>query len=877
MKTLRSISTALFAGALVLSVAQVAPATAATGDGPATFTEVTPGTAGGGIFTFDPADSVAEPVQLQSRLFVSVDGQHFVDDNNWLPATAAAPKPTVDKRDDRTIITQELDLGDVDLSMQTAVKDTGDNVGEVSTTLTFDNNGSDQAWLQVDVIDFLLGLGGGTILPDGEATTEGLDPVAPLALSTGAATMTKRYGYGFTAAATGDNSVGLLKNSTGGNIYMDPKTAGTQRVQWFEPIDAGDTAIYSVSTTFEADASSVDSDSDGLPNLWETEGVTIGDTYYPLQLWGADPQKPDVFLQLNWQKSEFKTLGCTNTTEAATALAKAQTYIDCNERNGKTRSHVSVREFAPTPGALGDLVDKFAEQDINLHIDAGEWTNIPNYGTVFRKGGETLAYQEHVYASRSENANTVLSGNLTSILGERQAIFRLGVLRDYLYPAGDPGRRISGIGSMGSPTFIVANFQDMNSDAVRNTIMHEFGHTLGLTHSGPDTNTDGTARGLYPLRAGSFEAFAPRYYSVMNYLYQWSVFDFTDTPVTQNSPEKTQFPANCTGTLACATEYSIPADWPGLDFTRGKFGTGGTPGGTLGTDATDIGELPDDEVEVIIAENAEDDEKVGIHEEVHTDEAERTSAKANNGTGAIFVDDDYQLVKERGDNFIKVGVRNYGSDEHTFTVELFYGDQVTTRDDIVVPGVSEETDKNQVFAYFPVGELANHSGTTLDVAINLRNEDGSVVDSINRTLAFLDATDEERAEAASKAETDPKLSAEEKERITNLDSEDRVIPTKVYNATEDQPKLDFTDAATEDTGDNSADQSSRPTVTSTKGTEEREVEKPNAVTVDPNPEPAPAPAPGTVEEEFDPLSILYSILGILVAIGIGAAAAFAMG
>ena len=54
-----------------------------------------------------------------------------------------------------------------------------------------------------------------------------------------------------------------------------------------------------------------DADGDGLPDVWEEEGVVLADgTELPIHEWGVDPNKKDLFLQLNWMRSEYETLGC---------------------------------------------------------------------------------------------------------------------------------------------------------------------------------------------------------------------------------------------------------------------------------------------------------------------------------------------------------------------------------------------------------------------------------------------------------------------------------------------------------------------------------------------------------------------------------------
>ncbi|MDY6049057.1 MAG: hypothetical protein SPI77_00550 [Corynebacterium sp.] len=125
----------------------------------------------------------------------------------------------------------------------------------------------------------------------------------------------------------------------------------------------------------------------------------------------------------------------------------------------------------------------FADHGVNLHIDAGEWTNIPNY-TGFAHGGKTLDYIKAVYTPDGKVIipGTDPDGQLKEILvNDRSAIFRLGVIRNEIYD----GSRTSGRGSLVRPTFIVANFDGMeNGDNMRNTLLHEFGHTLGLSHAG---------------------------------------------------------------------------------------------------------------------------------------------------------------------------------------------------------------------------------------------------------------------------------------------------------------------------------------------------------------------------------------------------------
>lgn len=53
-----------------------------------------------------------------------------------------------------------------------------------------------------------------------------------------------------------------------------------------------------------------DYDGDGFQVDWELNGFTASDgTEFPLHRWGSDPNKKDLFLQLNWMKPEWETKG----------------------------------------------------------------------------------------------------------------------------------------------------------------------------------------------------------------------------------------------------------------------------------------------------------------------------------------------------------------------------------------------------------------------------------------------------------------------------------------------------------------------------------------------------------------------------------------
>ena len=268
----------------------------------------------------------------------------------------------------------------------------------------------------------------------------------------------------------------------------------------------------------------VDSDGDGLPDIWEEQGVVLADgTEIPLPDWGADPNRPDVFLQLNWMASEYDTLGCD--TSAARECANA-----------------NRTSYAPSTQSLDDLVDLFDDHGIALHIDAGEhYTNIPNYTDRF--GGETLDYRDYYFDANRHEAFQLI--DTINNLGDRANIFRPGVLGDRMRA----GSNATGLSLVGDSSFYVANPGGRaNDEQVRNTILHEFGHTLGLRHWGAQQYVTDIAEGS-PMQAG--------YQSVMNYDRQFDYFNYSEKPYFADTP---------------AGKVLVPADWDSLVLDNPRIG-----------------------------------------------------------------------------------------------------------------------------------------------------------------------------------------------------------------------------------------------------------------------------------------------------------------
>lgn len=289
--------------------------------------------------------------------------------------------------------------------------------------------------------------------------------------------------------------------------------------------DACDEQALIAPVDFGAGLDLVDSDGDGLPDVWEQHGVILSDgTAVPLPGYGADVNRPDLFLQLNWMASEYRSLGCDDN------------YVDACDFADK-------RNLGPSAQMLKEMVDLFNDHGINLHIDAGElFTNIPNYTNP--QGGETVDYNRYYF--KDEIQAYKLLDNIEEFLGERDNIFRIGVIGDQI----DQGNYASGISLVGDNSLFIANNRLMGSDAkLRNTILHELGHTLDLRHWGANDTVGDLIKGVsLPM--------APEYDSVMNYLYQFGKFNYSEKPYLLETPNGNAV---------------VPADWDVLKINTPRI------------------------------------------------------------------------------------------------------------------------------------------------------------------------------------------------------------------------------------------------------------------------------------------------------------------
>lgn len=235
------------------------------------------------------------------------------------------------------------------------------------------------------------------------------------------------------------------------------------------------------------DVTSIDTDGDGLLDSWEINGLDIdgdGIIDVPLNKMGADPNVPDIFVEVDWMVQPERKILCFT-----------------------TQKRISL---APSESAMRIVYNSFKKHGINIHIDAGpdsiDFVTGKKWGSL--SGGNEVSYEKDFsLGSNLSHWSNVAKNNFTK---ERATTFRHCIFINQY-----DGGTSSGIANnIPGQFFLVANqdwVRDTGDIGVAGTFMHELGHTLGLSHGGFD-------------HAGNnnHENYKPNYLSIMNYLFQTS-------------------------------------------------------------------------------------------------------------------------------------------------------------------------------------------------------------------------------------------------------------------------------------------------------------------------------------------------------------------
>lgn len=521
-------------------------------------------------------------------------------------------------------------------------------------------------------------------------------------------TDTSGRGYTIEAAFPGTSDVGAgdsLAAAVNGRGGGNPTA---QAGRWVKNLEPGESVTGKATFSVNLQPGALDTDGDGLLDEWETKGYPLADgSVLPLHRWGADPTRKDLFLQLNWMKSEWETSGCDRVNQYAPTGEELEKFLICSYKN--------TNSYRPSISTLRQLEQLFAQQGIALHIDAGElYKSADMVGCSERHGGKKLDHREGFFKP-GESKGLALLRTRNEMLGDRVGVFRVGVIGDKK----EVGDRSSGEGMVGDGAFFVAKGAGLNSqDMLRNTILHEFGHTLGLTHYG----APGRPTGVRP------DQFLPDYFSAMNYLYQFGPFNFSTTEANGRG----QRPETCRPYSCFDGNYSVPADWVSLQLRGNHYGTNASK-------------------RYVEVEEPQNTDPVVQNDDETVRDLTIAAADQNEGKAGFELTEgqDNGIVTLRNDNVLRGQLSNLGLDDHTFTVTATFANGASHTQTIKLPGVLKPGSTADV--RIPVPNAAVLKGPKTNVTVQVRSTSGVVFDE-RFAVSVLDYNRDQAAKALSELE-----------------------------------------------------------------------------------------------------------------------------
>ncbi|MBQ6421030.1 MAG: InlB B-repeat-containing protein [Clostridia bacterium] len=243
-----------------------------------------------------------------------------------------------------------------------------------------------------------------------------------------------------------------------------------------------------------------DTDGDGFADEWETNGMDTdgdGNPDFFLDVMGADPKIPDIFVQVDWMTIPASTFIITWKEE---------------------------KSLRPTPAAMQMVYNAFNAHGIHIHIDWGpDSVDFANNNTLWGSLGEgkCIEYQETLDSDDDNNYKGWIELANKNFSEARKKVFHHCIFVDAIktIETDNNGNNYEETGrtgiSAGVPGqyFMVAagrnGIQGLDPDimmidndiALAGTFMHELGHNLGLWHGGYQCNANNN----------------PNHISIMNY------------------------------------------------------------------------------------------------------------------------------------------------------------------------------------------------------------------------------------------------------------------------------------------------------------------------------------------------------------------------
>ena len=239
-----------------------------------------------------------------------------------------------------------------------------------------------------------------------------------------------------------------------------------------------------------ADPASIDSlpdrDGDGIPDCWEEHGASIrasDGTVVTFPIPGADPDRPDVYVEVDWMTGHRPQVGSLPDVVAAFSVDGG---ITLHARPDEEVPDIPLILFRP--GARGS-----GAQDDFWDLKVGD--GVPCHG---------------YFGTAAERSDP----HCGALLAAKRLFTRYAIFGDdqFDHPGSSGVSEIYGnfggndmmvtLGGWSAPSIASAGGQEA---AEAGTFMHELGHTLDLNHGGDETRNC-----------------KPNYPSVMNYLFQFA-------------------------------------------------------------------------------------------------------------------------------------------------------------------------------------------------------------------------------------------------------------------------------------------------------------------------------------------------------------------
>jgi TolB protein len=358
--------------------------------------------------------------------------------------------------------------------------------------------------------------------------------------STGFAQNTDEEGLDITAHYAGSGAFAPGDSET--QLYnVLANTAGLGGEGSQNPGGATGTSITTLDCNTEV--GSVDTDNDGICDIWEQSGITLGGGFY--QLVGAAVGQRDIFVEIDCMT------GFCPTTSGTGINNNIQTIVNVFAAEGFTL-HIDVDE---TNLSVADPLHVWTDTDGNANNDFNSIKNA-RFGTAAERSGGTLG-----------------SGN--DNLRAKAQVYHYGLFAKNINTGTNTACGPSGQAELGGNDFIVSvgcttgtagtTFKNSHQERI-GTLMHELGHNLGLRHGGGDDDNC-----------------KPNMISVMNYARQ---FPWGSLAATTSGSARTEWsPTYSRQDLQDLNENSLQES-QGLTITTSQWNSGGFSSFGTGTSTT---------------------------------------------------------------------------------------------------------------------------------------------------------------------------------------------------------------------------------------------------------------------------------------------------